>query len=201
MVNGHARKKVERNSPPCVFLEISGQEGTESFQVPVIIRSISGGVVTLEIRDLWFRMDSETLNGRATCLRLETAGNDGSTNIEGTVNWTKFTGGGKGRLSLGMKLANPGLMADKVLEDLIPHTPTDLKKLWEHWDQAKIGQVTACRTGKIHSALLGLALGVIIFKLVEPKSFNTLTDLIISMCGLVGTIEAIRILRKKTASS
>jgi hypothetical protein len=197
MVEAHSKEREERSPFAGASLEISGEAGAQPLQIPVSVRSISGEVVILESESPLFQIDSEALDGRSASLRLKTAEDQETKDIRGTVVRTKFTSDEDRRLTLAMRPAQEDRMRMGVLENMIPSYTSDTQKFWERWDQARINHVTIFRRGKIHSALLGLALGVVTFKLTEPKSFNALGDLLLLVCGSVGAIEAIKFLRHK----
>jgi len=196
MTSANPHESTGNSTLPGVFLSVRGQEEA-SRRIPVLVRSLSAGVIILETKDPWSQLDPPALDGAEVSLRRAVAGKPFE--IPGSVIWVRSPEEDPGRLSLGMRLAKPDQMTKSVLENLLPCTSTDLATLWEHWDQAKISQATAFTTGKVHSALLGLTLGVIIFKLVEPKSFNIFGDLSLLICGLVGAVIAINFLKQKKA--
>lgn len=193
-------KGIERSIPFRVFLQISTQAGANSFQVPAVIQSYSGALVTLELEKIWFKVDPETLIGAEASLVLTATGGQRSFNFKGLVVWIRLTSGGKGKLSLALNVENQGQAALEVLNNLIPQTTTDRMILWERQDHDNKNQASAYHREKIHSALLGLALGVITFRLIEPKSFNILSDIFLFLIGLLGIVKIISFLREKKAS-
>ena len=200
MLSAPTDKGIERSIPFRVFLQISSQAGADSFQVPAIIRSYSGALVTLELEKHWFKVDPETLIGAEAGLVLTATGSQRSFNFKGPVVWNRLTSGGKGKLSLALNVENQEQAALEVLNNLIPQTTTDKIILRERQDHDNKNQAIAYRREKIHSALLGLALGVITFRLVEPKSFNILSDIFLFLISLLGIIKIISFLRGKKAS-
>lgn len=195
MVGPNYDARVDRRPPSDVFLQISGA----SSEVPVIIRSLSGGLVTLEVLKSLPRMNPETLNGTAASLHLANARSEEKINIRGTLVLLRFPGGDKGKSSLSLKLANPDQMTRKALENLIPHGTADIKNLWERWDQAKINQDGVFGRKKIYSLLLW-ALAGLTFKLAVPKSYDFFGDLMLFLCSLMGAIKTISLLRKDRVS-
>ena len=156
----HNQVEAEGDSPQSlgIFLEIRGQGGEGPLQLPAIVRGFGADLITLEVHDLWGRVGCSSLVGQGGSLHLPAAGSDGTQNLPGTVTWAREAGGHLGQWTLGLKLARPSRTTLRLLEDRLPHPPADIKGLWERWEQARTGRVSAAVLSPRQHCLAGLGL-------------------------------------------
>ena len=142
-------------------------------QFPAKILNLSGGVVSLEVKNSWISSQWDTLKGLKGCLLLLSAGTEAVTDIRGTVAWARPTAPGADSLNLGLELASPTLAAQKQITSHIPHTGDDIKGLWNRWEEAQ-QSATASRTvsTKIgYTAVLLLTTGLAL-QLAESQGYK-----------------------------
>jgi hypothetical protein len=136
MALNHAGAAFRNQDSPYIILEIIGTDEDTILRVPVVVRNLTAGVVTLEAIYPQNAAGWENLNGYKGNLRLRFKGGEEPLEIKGNLTWTKFSGEDERQLTLGLELAKPTLTAKKVLGDLMPNTAQDLKGLWDRWDHA-----------------------------------------------------------------
>jgi len=156
-----------------VMLQIYHPGDDKPLKFPALVRNLATGVATLEVNNPWTILNWESLKGQEGSLHLLTESGE-FTELQGAVNWARYTVTDRenGRLSLGLKLADPNPSAQKLLNDQILHTTEDIKTLWDRWDQARrIPEPAAFSTrgGFVALALLG---GFLAVNLVFPSPFK-----------------------------
>jgi hypothetical protein len=142
-------------------------------QFPAKILNLSGGIVTLEVKNPWINLQWDTLKGQKGCLLLLSAGTKEVTDIRGTVAWVRLTAPDVDNLSLGLQLVSPSLAAHKQLVGHIPHTSDDIKGLWDRWEEARQSS-TASRavSTKIGYTAVVLLIAGLALQLAEPQGYK-----------------------------
>jgi len=156
-----------------LILQIKRPGDDRPLQFPAKILNLSGGVVTLEVKNPWISLQWDTLKGQKGCLLLLSAGTEEVTDIRGTVAWARQTAQGADNLSLGLELASSSLTAQKQLIEHIPHTSDDIKGLWDRWEEA---QQSSAASGTIstkigYTAVVLLTAGLAL-QLAEPQGYK-----------------------------
>ncbi|MBU4447138.1 MAG: hypothetical protein KKD99_01035, partial [Proteobacteria bacterium] len=137
MTSGHFKPQAETPGSPTLRLEIAGQEANTPRLIPVLIRNLSTGGVTLTVTNHWDIPDWDRYRGEACVLRVEDPGGGEPVNIRAKIAWTRSGGTGQPPLSLGLQLIKPPGKAISRLSDLLPHTSEDIKGLWDRYDQVR----------------------------------------------------------------
>ena len=131
MTSGHFKPEAETTGSPALRLEIAGQEANTPRLIPVLIRNLSTGGVTLTVTNPWDIPDWDRYRGEDCVLRVEDPGGGEPVNIRAQITWTRFGGTGQPPLSLGLQLIKPPVEAISRLSNLLPHTSQDIKGLWD----------------------------------------------------------------------
>ena len=122
MTSRHFKPEAETSASPALGLEIASQEANTPRLIPVLIRNLSTGGVTLTVTTPSDIPDWDLNRGEDCVLRVEDPGGGGSFNIRATINWTRFGGTGQPPLSLGLHLINPpGEALRRSSESSAPH--------------------------------------------------------------------------------
>lgn len=163
MTSDHFNPAAELTEPSALILEIAGQEAKTPRLVPVFIRNLSAGGVTLTVSDPFALPDGDRYRHAACTLRLEEPGEAETLKIKATIAWTRFGQPGQPPLSLGLQLLKPPVEALRRLSNLLPHTSEDIKGLWERYDQVRespdqVDLVHHCYIAGLVLLLGGLAL-------------------------------------------
>ena len=137
MASGPFKPEVKTTGYPCLRLEVAGQEGATPLLIPVRIRNLSMGGVTLAVTNPWGIADWERYRGADCVLRVEDPKGKEVVNIRAKIAWTKFGGNGQPPLSLGLHMVKPSSEALQRLSNLLPHTSQDIKGLWDRYDQVQ----------------------------------------------------------------
>ena len=137
MTSGHFKPEAETTGSPALMLEIAGQEAKTPRLIPVLIRDLSTGGVTLTVTHPWDIPDRDRYRGEDCVLRVEDPGGGEPVNIKANIAWTRSSGTGQSPLSLGLQLIKPPGEAISRLSNLLPHTSPDIKGLWDRYDQVR----------------------------------------------------------------
>ena len=137
MTSGHFKPKAETTGSPALRLEIADQEAKTPRLIPVLIRNLSTGGVTLAVTNPWDIPDWDRYRGEDCVLRVEDPGGGEPVNIRAKIAWTRSGGTGQPPLSLGLQLIKPPGEAISRLSNLLPHTSQDIKGLWDRYDQVR----------------------------------------------------------------
>ena len=185
-----------------MVLQIDRRGDEQSLQFSAVIRNLGAGLATLEVTNPWTVMDWETLKGRKGCLRLLSPETGESTEIRGTVTWARYTVQDQesGHLNLGLELADPDQLAQKLLFEHITHSSADIKGLWNRWDQARQSPQSGPFSIKMGFAATALLLGALAMQFAGPKGFK-LFGWVLWFCGtLVVANQALRFWKDRKAS-
>jgi hypothetical protein len=167
-----AKTSRSASEPSGLIFKVHRPGDDRPLQFPAKILNLSGGVVTLEVKNPWISLQWDTLKGQRGYLLLLSAGTEVVTEIRGTVAWARQTAQGAASLSLGLQLASPSLAAHKQLIEHIPHTSDDIKGLWDRWDQARQSSASRAVSTKIgYTAVVLLATGLAL-QLAEPQGYK-----------------------------
>ncbi len=177
-----------------------GAEGGLKF--PAMIRNLAGGVVTLEINNPWTIMNWETLKGLKGCLRLQSSGTGEPTEIRGTVTWARYTVQDQesGHLNLGLELADPDQLAQKLLFEHITHSSDDIKGLWNRWEQTRQPSHSSPFSIMMGFTATALLLGALAMQFAGPKGFKLFGWVLWFFGTLVVANQALRVWKDRKAS-
>jgi hypothetical protein len=137
MTSGHFEPQAKTPESPALRLEIPGQEANTPRLIPVLIRNLSTGGVSLTVTNPWGIPDWDRYRGEDCILRVEDPGGGEPINIKAKIAWTKSGGSGQPPLSLGLQLIQPLGEGIIRLSNLLPHTSQDIKGLWDRYDQVR----------------------------------------------------------------
>jgi hypothetical protein len=137
MTSSHFKPETETTGSPDLILEISGQEANTPRLIPVLIRNLSTGGATLTVTHPWNIPDWDRYRGEACVLRVEDPGGGEPVNIKANIAWIRSGDIDQPPLSLGLQLINPPSEGISRLSNLLPHTPLDIKGLWDRYDQVR----------------------------------------------------------------
>ena len=171
---GQPGNRSRTPEPAVMILKIDRQGDEQSLQFSAVIRNLGAGLATLEVSNPWTIMNWETLKGRKGCLRLLSPETGESTEIRGTVTWARYTVQDQesGQLNLGLELADPDQLAQKLLFEHITHTSEDIKGLWNRWEQARQSSHLSQLSIKVGLTAAVLLLGALALQLAGPKGFK-----------------------------
>jgi hypothetical protein len=157
MTLDHDEPQTETAGSPALRLEIAGEEDKTPCLIPVFIRNLSTGGVTLAVRNPGNIFDWEQRRGEACVLRVEDPGGGEPIKISATITWTRSGGPGQPPLSVGLHLMKPPGEAISRLSNLLPHTSQDIKGLWDRYDQVR--KIPENNSDWVHqSYMIGVAL-------------------------------------------
>jgi hypothetical protein len=137
MTSGHFKPEAETTGSLGLMLVIAGQGAKTPRLIPVLIRNLSPGGVTLAVTNPWDMSDWDRYRGEDCVLRMEDPVGGESINIRAKIAWTKFGGNGLPPLTLGLHMVKPSGEALQRLSNLLPHTSQDIKGLWDRYDQVQ----------------------------------------------------------------
>ena len=185
-----------------MMLKIDSRGDEQSLQFSAVIRNLGAGLATLEVSNPWTIMNWETLKGRKGCLRLLSPETGESTEIRGTVTWARYTVQDQesGLLNLGLELADPDELAQKLLFEHITHTSADIKGLWNRWDQARQSSHSDPLSIKMGFAATVLLLGALAMQFAGPKGFKLFGWVLWFFGTLVVASQALRCWKDGNAS-
>ena len=193
------------SSPPessVMILHIDRRGGEQPLQFAAVIRNLGAGLATLEVNNPWTIMNWETLKGRKGCLRLQSPETGKSTDIRGTVTWARYSvhDQASGLLSLGLALAEPDQLGQKLLFEHITHTSKDIKSLWHKWDQAREKSDEKTFSTKIGIAATALLLGALTMQVAGPEEIKKF-GWVLWFCGtLLVANQTLRFWKNRNAS-
>ena len=137
MTSGHFKPQAGTPGSPALRLEITDQETQTLRLIPVHIRNLSTGGVTLAVTNPWDIPDWDRYRGAACVLRVEDPGGGEPVNIRAQIVWTSSGGIDQPPVSLRLQLIKPPGEAISRLSNLLPQTSQDIKGLWERYDQVR----------------------------------------------------------------
>jgi hypothetical protein len=172
MTSGHCKPRAETAGSPALRLEIAGQEANTPSLIPVFIRNLSTGGVTLTVAHPWSISDWDQYRGADCVLRIEDPGSGAPFNIRGKITWTRFGGTSQPPLSLGFQMIKPPVEAISRLSNLLPHTSQDIKGLWDRYDQVRKSPGNTDWVHRCYIAGLGLLLGGLVVQFASSPSFK-----------------------------
>lgn len=185
-----------------MMLRIDRRGDEPSLQFSAVIRNLGSGLATLEVTNPWTIMNWETLKGRKGCLRLLSPETGDSTEIRGTVTWARYTVQDQesGHLNLGLELADPDQLAQKLLFEHITHSSDDIKGLWNRWDQARQSSHSGPFSIKMGFVATVLLLGALAMQFAGPKGFKLFGWVLWVLGTLVVANQALRFWKNRNAS-
>jgi hypothetical protein len=137
MTSSRVKPEAETTGPLALRLEMTGQKGLPPLSLPVTIRNLSMGGVTLAVANPWVIADWDSYHGEDCVLRVEGPGDQDTVNLKARIAWTKSGGNGQPPLSLGLQMVNPPGEALGRLNNFLTHTSQDIKGLWDRYDQVR----------------------------------------------------------------
>uniref|UniRef100_A0A7C3SHJ3 Uncharacterized protein n=1 Tax=Desulfobacca acetoxidans TaxID=60893 RepID=A0A7C3SHJ3_9BACT len=118
-----------------VLLEIQGEEIQGTMRLPVTICGVGNNQVVLRLDHLLPEFMEDSLINRPAGLFLAVPEEPEIVEAAGKVAWLKFSGQGHPQmLALELAEAHPKFLT--LARKLMVYAKTDLKELWERWDQA-----------------------------------------------------------------
>ena len=131
------KPKAETTGSPALRLEIADLETKSPRLIPVRIRNLSTGGVTLIVTNPLDIPDWDRYRGEDCILRVKDPGGGEPVNIKANIAWTRSGVTGQPPLSLGLQLIKPPGEAISRLSNLLPRTSQDIKGLWDRYDQVR----------------------------------------------------------------
>jgi hypothetical protein len=177
MTSAHYKPRAETPGSPALRLEIADQEAKTPRFIPVLIRNLSTGGVTLAVTNPWDIPDWDRYRGAACVLRVEDPGGGEPFKIKAKISWTRSGGTNQAPLSLGLQLIKPPGEAIRRLSNLLPRTSQDIKGLWERYDQVRKSPESSDWVHHCYISGLVLFLGGMLFQLGGSSGYK--------MCGWV----------------
>jgi hypothetical protein len=179
-----------------VLLEIRGEEAQGALRLPVSIQDASNGQITLRLSHPLPEFMKDSLVNLPANLYLAFAGEQEILETPGKVAWLKASNSGRFQ-TLAVELRQLPPKLQHILSTQIVRSPTDIKELWERWDEARDGN----RGGEPLNYHLGLALmvGGAVFNLAGPKSLILISYLLMLLGGLVAGVKNVLPLRWRGA--
>ncbi|HZK13280.1 MAG TPA: PilZ domain-containing protein [Desulfobaccales bacterium] len=201
MTSGHFKPQAETTGFSDLTLEIADQETKSPRLIPVLIRNLSTGGVTLTVTNPWDIPDWDRYRGEDCVLRVEDPGGGEPVNIRAQIAWTRSGGTGQPPLSLGLQLINPPGEAISRLSNLLPHTSQDIKGLWDRYDQVRENPGNSDLVHHCYIAGLVLLLGGLVLQFAGSPAYKVCGWVLwlIGSLGIAGKI--IRPLWQKQSSS
>jgi len=201
MTSGLFKTEAETIGSPALRLEIAGQEAKTPHLIPVLIRNLSAGGVTLTVTNPWDIPDWDRYRGEDCVLWVEDPVGGEPINIRAQIAWTRFGGPNQPPLSLGLHLVKPPGEAIRLLSNLLFHTPQDIKGLWDRYDQVRKSPEKSDLVHQCYIAGLGLLLGGLLLQLAGSPAYQMYGWVLwlLGSLGIAGKI--IRPLRQKGPSS
>ena len=172
MTSGHFKPQAEITGSPALRLEIAGQEAKTPLLIPVLIRNLSTGGVTLTVTNPGDIPDWDRYRGEDCVLRVEDPGGGEPVNIKAQIAWTRFGGTGQPPLSLGLQLIKPPGEAISRLSNLLPHTSQDIKGLWDRYDQVRKSPANSDWVQYCYIAGLVLLLGGLVLQFASSPVYK-----------------------------
>lgn len=179
-----------------VLLEIRGEEAQGALRLPVSIQDASNGQITLRLSHPLPEFMKDSLVDLPANLYLAFAGEQEILESQGKVAWLKASNSGRFQtLAVELRQLSPKLL--HLLSTQAKRPATDLKELWERWDEAR-DDARGEEPLNYHLGL-GLMVGGAVFNLAGPKSFILISYLLILLGGLVAGVKNVLPLRLRRA--
>ena len=172
MTSDHFTPETETAGSPALWLEIAGQEAQTPRLIPVLIRNLSAGGVTLTVTNPWRIPDWDRYRGEDCVLRVEDPEGGEPVNIRAKIAWTRFGGTGQPPLSLGLQLIKPTSEAIRRLSNFLPHTSQDIKGLWDRYDQVQKNPGNSDLVHQCYIAGLVLLLGGLVLQFAGSPAYK-----------------------------
>jgi hypothetical protein len=172
MTSGLFKPKAETTGSPALRLEIADQETKSPRLIPVRIRNLSTGGVTLTVTNPWDIPDWDRYHGQACVLRVEDPGGGEPVDIKANIVWIRSGATGQPPLSLGLQLIKPPGEAISRLSNLLPHTSQDIKGLWDRYDQVRQSPGNSDWVHRCYIAGLVLLLGGLVLQFTGSHGYK-----------------------------
>jgi hypothetical protein len=172
MTSGHFKSEARTTRSPALRLEITCRETKTPRLIPVLIRNLSSGGVTLAVTNHWDIPDWDRYRGEACVLRVEDPGGGEPVNIRAKIAWTRSGGTGQPPLSLGLQLIKPPVEGISRLGNLLPHTSQDIKGLWDRYDQVRKSPGNSDWVHLCYIVGLALLLGGLVLQFAGPHGYR-----------------------------
>jgi hypothetical protein len=172
MTSGHFKPEAKTTGYAALRLEITCREAKTPRLIPVLIRNLSSGGVTLAVTNHWDVPDWDRYRGDACVLRVDDPGGGEPVNIRAKIAWTRSSGTGQQPLSLGLQLIKPPGEAISRLSNLLTHTSQDIKGLWDRYDQVRKSPGNADWVQHCYIAGMVLLLGGLVLQFAGPHGYK-----------------------------
>jgi hypothetical protein len=201
MTSGHIKPQAGTPGSPGLSLEIADHEARTPRLIPVLLRNLSTGGVTLTVTNPWNMPDWDRYRGAACALRAEDPGGGEPFTIRAKIAWTRFGGTDQPPLALGLQLIKPPAEAISRLSNLLPRTSQDIKGLWERYDQVRESPENSDWVHHCYIAGMVLLFAGLLVQFAGPAGFRGWGWILwlLGTLGLAGKI--IRPFRPKQPSS
>jgi hypothetical protein len=174
-----------------LFLEVAGDKGAGSLNIPVNLENLYQGMVVLETQYPWSITDIEILKGQKAILHLRNLNSLQSMKLEGTLTLTNSRVDQKINLILKVKDTKSIKEVGKILLKSLPHASIAHQLLWNLWEGTQENRESTTEDQKTKFYLLLLACGTIWTSFVNPGLYPTMLS-ILSSLGLGQIIKVIR---------
>jgi hypothetical protein len=172
MTSGHIKPQAETPGSPGLSLEIADHEARPPRLIPVLLRNLSTGGITLTVTHPCDISDWDRYRGAACILRLEDPGGREPVTIRAKIAWTRFGGTGQPPLALGLQLIKPPAEAISRLSNLLPRTSQDIKGLWERYDQVRESPENSDWVHHCYIAGMVLLYGGLVLQFAGPANYR-----------------------------
>jgi hypothetical protein len=172
MTSGHYQPKTGTAGGSSLRLEIIDQGDKTPHLIPVHIRNLSTGGVTLSVTNPWTIPDWDQYRDKACVLRVENPGGGEPVNIKARIAWTRSGDPNQPPLSLGLHLIKPSDEAISRLSNLLPPTSQDIKGLWDRYDQARKSPEHSDWVNHCYLAGLVLLLSGLVLQFTGPPGYK-----------------------------
>lgn len=172
MTSGLFKPRAETTGSPALRLEIADREAKTPRLIPVKLRNLSTGGVTLAVTNPRDIPDLDRYRGEDCLLRMEDPGGGEPVNIKANITWTRSGGTGQPSWSLGLQLVKPPGEAISRLSSLLPHTSQDIKGLWDRYDQVQNNPKKSDVIHHCYIAGLVLLLGGLVLQFAGSPSYK-----------------------------
>jgi hypothetical protein len=168
MTSGPTKPEVKNPGFSFLMLEVAGQKEPTLLRIPVLIRNLSMGGVTLAVNNPRDLTDWDRYRGQDCILRLEAPGDQEVMNIKAKIAWTKSSDNGQLPLSLGLQMVKPPGEVLTRLNDFLTHTSQDIKGLWDRYDQVRKNPGPSHLVQHCYIAGLVLLVGGLVLQFAAP---------------------------------
>jgi hypothetical protein len=172
MTSGHFKPEAKTTGSPALRLEITGRGAKTPQLIPVLIRNLSSGGVTLAVINHWSIPDWDRYRGQACVLQVEDPGGGEPVHIRAKIAWTRSGGIGQPSLSLGLQLIKPSGEGISRLSNLLAHTSQDIKELWDRYDQVRQSPGNSDWVRHCYIAGMVLLLGGLVLQFAGPHGYR-----------------------------